>query len=177
MDVQNSPEGIPFLERLRLAFKVLFNSVFAGEVKAGLDALVLARAPKPPPERVHAPALFLLSALQREARLIDFLRQDVAEFSDQDVGAAARVVHGGARKVLDQYFTFEPASREPEGSPLTVPAGFDPQRIRLTGNVTGQPPFRGTLKHHGWVATSSRLPDPSDAIDPRVIAPAEVDLT
>jgi hypothetical protein len=63
-----------------------------------------------------------------------------------------------------------------EGSPLTVPTRFDAQRIRLTGNVSGQPPFKGTLKHHGWIATEVRMPSISESIDPRVIAPAEVEL-
>jgi hypothetical protein len=59
---------------------------------------------------------------------------------------------------------------------VTLPAGFDAQRVRITGNVAGQPPFRGTLKHHGWVATSVRLPDVSATLDPRVLAAAEVEL-
>jgi hypothetical protein len=119
----------------------------------------------------------VLGALQREGRLIDFLQQDITGFSDEEVGAAARVVHSGCRKLIQQYFTFEPVRSESEGSGITVPAGFDSGRIRLTGNVSGQPPFRGTLKHHGWVAKDIRLPAISDAVDPKIIAPAEVELT
>lgn len=179
MDKTTSPEGMPFFQRLALAWKVLVSSVFAGELRAGLAALGAQRAaPRElPPERVHASGLFLLSALQREGRLVDFLQQEVAGFSDEEVGAAARVVHGGCRKALRQYFDFEPARSEPEGTSLTVPAGFDAQRTRLTGNVAGQPPFRGTLKHHGWVATQIRLAVVSDSVDPRVVAPAEVEIS
>ncbi len=166
-----------FLQRLKTAWRVLINAVFAGEVDAGLRALEAERARATlPPERVHAPALMLLAALQREGRLIDFLQQDVAGFADEEVGAAARVVHGGCRKVLRQSMDLEPAVTGSEGSPMTVPTGFDPQRIRLTGNVTGQPPFRGVLKHHGWVTTAIRFPAVSEALDPRVVAPAEVEL-
>jgi hypothetical protein len=57
-----------------------------------------------------------------------------------------------------------------------VPQGFNAQRIRLTGSVAGQPPFRGTLKHHGWVATKIALPTPSETLDPRIVAPAEVEI-
>ena len=114
--------------------------------------------------------------LQREGRLIDFLQEDVAAFSDADIGAAARVVHGGCRKALAQCLTLEPVLKDAEGANVTVPAGFDAQRIRLTGNVAGQPPFRGALKHHGWVATAVRLPALSEILDPRVLAPAEVEL-
>jgi hypothetical protein len=131
----------------------------------------------PAAERVHAPALLLLGALQREGRLLDFLQQEVASFTDDQVGAAARVVHGGCRKVLEQYFEFEPAAKESEGAELTVPKGFDPQRWRLTGNVAGEPPFRGTLRHHGWLARTVRMPAVAESLDPRVVAPAEVELS
>lgn len=134
---------------------------------------------KPPalaPEREHASALALLSMLQREGRLVDFLQENVAGFSDADVGAAARIVHEGCRKVVKQYLTLQPVLPESEGARVTVPAGFDAQRIRLTGNVAGQPPFAGSLKHHGWVTTEVKFPTVSPAMDPRVLAPAEVEL-
>ncbi len=167
-----------FLQRLKTAWRVLVDVAFAGEVDAGLRALEAERARAGlPPERVHAAALALLAALQREGRLIDFLQQDVTGFSDEEVGAAARVVHAGCRKVLQQSLDLAPAVPGSEGAAMTVPAGFDPQRIRLTGNVTGQPPFRGVLKHHGWLATTIRLPAVSDALDPRVVAPGEVELS
>ena len=135
--------------------------------------------PKPvelPPERVHASGLAVLSMLQREGRLIDFLKEDMAAFSDAEIGAAARVVHAGCRKVFSEYFAIEPALTDAEGATIQVPAGFDAQRIRLTGNIAGQPPFRGTLKHHGWVATAVRMPAVSETLDPRVLAAAEVEL-
>jgi hypothetical protein len=78
--------------------------------------------------------------------------------------------------VLQQFFELEQAVKGEEGSPMQVPAGFNAERIRLTGNVTGQPPFKGTLKHHGWVAAAVRMPAISGSVDPRVIAPAEVEL-
>ena len=130
-----------------------------------------------PSERVHDSGLFMLSLLQREGRLIDFLQEDLSSFSDSDIGAAARVVHTGCRKVLSQCLTLEPVLKESEGSAITVPAGFNAQRIRLTGNVGNQPPFRGELKHRGWVVADLRMPAVSDAMDPRVIVPAEVEIS
>ena len=166
-----------FWDRLKLAWRLIISGQFASEVEEALKQFESARAGHAlPPERVHASGLMLLAALQREGRLIDFLQQEVAAFSDEDIGAAARVVHGGCRKALRQFFEIAPAMQGTEGAPMTVPAGFDAQRIRLTGNVSGQPPFRGTLKHHGWIAAEVRMPSISDAIDPRVIAPAEVEL-
>ncbi len=182
-------QEVSFFRRLGLAFRLLFNAAFARQATAAWKALETpegrpapaapkapAPAPAPPPERVHASGLLLLAALQREGRLVDFLQQDVAGFADEEVGAAARVVHAGCRKVLQQSFALEPAVKEAEGAPFTVSPGFDAQRIRLTGNVTGQPPFKGTLKHHGWVAKEVRLPAIPEALDPRVVAPAEVEL-
>ena len=173
----STPTSTPsFFARLGLAFRVLGDASLAAK-------LVALEAPEPvekpveqPAEKIHASGLAVLGLLQREGRLIDFLREDVAAFSDADIGAAARVVHAGSRKILDQYLTLEPVLKDAEGATVTVPAGFDAERIRLTGNVAGQPPFRGSLKHHGWVATSVRLPQVSPTLDPRVIAPAEVEL-
>ena len=163
--------------RLKTAWRLLTDGTFAERVEAGFRALEAEQGRTAlPPERVHASGLTLLAALQREGRLIDFLQQDVAGFSDEEVGAAARVVHAGCRKVVQQSVELEPAVKGDEGTPMTVPAGFDPQRVRLIGNLTGQPPFRGTLTHHGWLAKTVRLPSVSDALDPRVIAPAEVEL-
>jgi hypothetical protein len=175
MEREKSAGTPSFFGRIGMACRFILDTEFAGQVLAALSA----QKSKPaalPPERVHASGLLLLSALQREGRLVDFLQQEVASFSDEDVGAAARVVHGGCQKVLRQYFDFEPAAREAEGASVTVPAGFDAQRTRLTGNVSGNPPFKGTLKHHGWVAKQIRLPEISESVDARVIAPAEVEL-
>ena len=136
-------------------------------------------APKPvelPPERLHASGLAVLSLLQREGRLIDFLQEDMSAYSDADIGAAARVVHAGCRKAFTECCSVEPALKDSEGASVQVPVGFDAQRVRLTGNITGQPPFRGTLKHHGWVVTAVRLPALSEKLDPRVLAAAEVEL-
>lgn len=121
-------------------------------------------------------ALQLLSLLQQEARLIDFLQEDLKGFSDADVGAAARVVHEGGRKVLGQYFSLAPVRDEAEESRITLPEGFDAAEVRLTGNVVGQAPFTGTLVHRGWRVTESRLPKLSATHDATIVAAAEVEL-
>jgi hypothetical protein len=182
MERNESTQGLTWLGRFKLAMRLLFSGEFADQVTAGLSALAAKRvevaAPKaPPPERLHASGLLLLNSLQREGRLVDFLEQDVSGFSDEDVGAAARVVHTGCRKIVKQYFELEPATNHSEGAPIIIPQGFDSQRFRLTGNVVGNPPYKGTLKHHGWIAKETRMPALSEAIDPRVVAAAEVELS
>jgi hypothetical protein len=180
MDSDQSIDRPGFWERLALAWRLLVKGEFAQRVARALTALEMAEhKPEPtsvPPERLHASALFLLGILQREGRLIDFLQQELADFSDEEVGAAARVVHSGSRRTVQQYLTLAPVLNEAEGATVSVPQGFDAQRIRLTGNVTGEPPFRGQLKHHGWLTTDIRMPQLQDSLDPRVIAPAEVEL-
>jgi hypothetical protein len=167
-----SPD-VPFFRRVGMAFAFFFRILFRPSFAAALRSPQAAA----PAEGAHASGLFLLSLFQREGRLVDFLQEDVAGFSDAEVGAAARVVHQGCRKVMQQYFAFEPVLRDPEGARVNVPSGFDAQRIRLTGNVAGQPPFSGALKHHGWVTRAVKLPSPPTSLDPTVIAPAEVELT
>ncbi len=121
-------------------------------------------------------ALQLLGLLQREARFVDFIQEDVAPYSDAEIGAAARVVHQGCRKLLAEHFTLQPVRAEAEGSRITLQAGFDATAVRLTGNVVGQAPFTGTLSHRGWQASDVRLPQLTDAKAAAVIAQAEVEL-
>ena len=121
-------------------------------------------------------ALALLALLQREGRFVDFVRDSVDGASDADIGAAAREVHRGCRKVLDQHLSFEPVMPGEEEAKVSVPKGFDPAEVRLIGEAKGEPPFRGTLRHHGWRVVDAKLPSLADGIDRMVIAPAEVEL-
>ncbi|WP_260674259.1 DUF2760 domain-containing protein [Comamonas aquatica] len=130
--------------------------------------------------RVEVPtdtaALQLLGLLQREARFVDFIQEDVAPYTDAEIGAAARVVHEGCRKVLREHFAIQPVRTEAEGSRITLQPGFDATAVRLTGHVVGQAPFTGTLGHRGWQVTSVKLPQLTDTAAAHVIAQAEVEL-
>ena len=152
---------------------------------APAPAPVAPTPPPPPPPPPPAPvlqlasetaALQLLGLLQREARFIDFVEEDVTGYSDEDIGAASRVVHEGCRKVLREHFTLAPVRSESEGQRLTLPAGFDAAAHRITGNVVGQAPFTGTLAHRGWRATDTRLPQLAPGHDATVLAQAEIEL-
>ena len=124
----------------------------------------------------HTAALQLLGLMQREARFVDFIQEDVAPYTDAEIGAAARVVHEGCRKVLREHFAIAPVRSEAEGSRITLPAGFDAAAVRLSGNVVGQAPFTGTLGHRGWQVTEVKLPQLTDLQAAKVIAQAEVEL-
>lgn len=149
-------------------------------------------APAPEPVRAQEPvvkketvvlkqatpdaALQLLALLQKEARFIDFVQENVAQYSDAEIGAAARVVHEGCRKVIGQAFELAPVRTETEGSRLTLPKGFDAASVRLAGNIVGEPPFTGTLVHRGWKVENIRLPKVAEGHDSRIVAQAEVEL-
>jgi hypothetical protein len=179
------------LSRISLAFSSFFTIIadrqFAARVQALRDgappsaaspAAPAAAQPVVAPLREAAPdaALQLLGLLQREARLIDFVEEDVAAYADADVGAAARVVHEGCRKVLRDNFTISPVRDEAEGSRVTLAEGFDAAAIRVTGNVVGQPPFTGSIAHRGWRVVETRLPKLAGGHQLNIVAPAEVEL-
>jgi len=128
-----------------------------------------------PPKQSGAP-LRLLALLQREGRLLDFLMEDVQNYTDAQIGSAVRDIHRTCRKALQDHLVLEPVLKDAEGSEVTVPAGFDPSAVRLTGNVTGQPPFRGALRHHGWRVRELKLAPPPSGQDEFVLQPAEVEL-
>ncbi len=132
-----------------------------------------ATVPGPPSP---APALRLLALLQQEGRLIDFLKEDIDGYSDAQVGAAVRSIHAGCRKALTERIELERIFSAEDGSEVVVEGGFDPATIRLTGNVTGNPPFRGTLQHAGWRAAKVALPQSPGDTDASIIAPAEVEI-
>ncbi|HXU68197.1 MAG TPA: DUF2760 domain-containing protein [Polyangia bacterium] len=140
-----------------------------------LDSTQPMTAP-PKPVDGNGAAVQLLAILQREGRLLDFLQEEVDAYSDAQIGAAVRDIHRGCKKALAEHMPLEPVLREKENAQVRVDAGFDPSRIRLTGNVVGDPPFTGALRHHGWRIAKVTLPSPARGTDPSVVAPAEVEL-
>jgi hypothetical protein len=186
-----------FFGRISIAFGAFFgclgNSAFAGRVQRLREVPHAPETPPTPepPKPAAAPvepqpsalkevspvaALQLLGLLQRDARFIDFVEEDIANYNDADIGAAARLVHDGCRTVLREHFTIQPVRREAEGSRLTLQEGFDASAVRLTGNVVGKAPFTGTISHRGWKVEEARLPKLAPSHDASIVAPAEVEL-
>ncbi|HMP72923.1 MAG TPA: DUF2760 domain-containing protein [Kiritimatiellia bacterium] len=156
-------------------FQVLGNKDFAHVVRSLGETKAL---PEPePPRPVRSDALQLLSLLQREGRLVDFLQESISDYSDTQVGAAVRGIHRDCAAALERVFAIQPLNSQPEGSPITVPEGFDSGLTRLTGNIAGSPPYRGTLQHPGWIATRCDLPAWTGSEKAALaIAPAEVEI-
>jgi uncharacterized protein DUF2760 len=128
-----------------------------------------------PPAPDDTPALRLLAALQADGRLVDFLLEDIEGYSDDQIGAAVRGIHEPARKALRECIVLEPIIKGREDEEVAVSEGLDSGAVRLVGNVHGDPPFRGALKHGGWRATAITLPVRRGQ-DERVISPAEVEI-
>jgi len=135
-----------------------------------------AAPPPPPPKPTTEAAVQLLALFQREGRLVDFLREDIQPYDDSQIGAAVREIHKACRQVLTEHLTLEPVLNGQEGDEVTIPEGFDPSAVRLTGNVSGEPPFRGSLRHAGWRAAQVKLPAQPAGQDPKIVAPAEVEI-
>lgn len=187
--------NLSWTRRLSIAIGAFFSILGDRDFAAGVQHLrsgtppaaaapapaapVATRAPAPAPTLKEASpeaALQLLGLLQRDARFIDFVEEDIANYSDADIGAAARLVHDGCRATLREHFTIQPVRKEAEGSRVTIAEGFDATAIRLTGNVVGKAPFNGSISHRGWRVTDVRLPKLTQSHDASVLAPAEVEL-
>ncbi len=146
-----------------------------GELKQKKETSTAAPIPEASPS--PRAAIQMLAILQREGRLIDFLQEDLSDYDDAQIGAAVRSIHQNCKKDLEAHMELKPIIDEEEGSRVTVPQNFDPNAIRLTGNVTGEPPFNGALRHRGWRAEKVSLPITAHKDKAHwIIAPAEVEI-
>lgn len=159
------------------------STLVAPEVKivekiVEVEKIVQLPAPEPVVLKEATPdaALQLLSLLQKEARFIDFIQENMTAFSDADIGAAARIVHAGCAKVVKEHFKLSPVSQDQEGARVTLNKGFDAGRFRLTGKIVGEAPFNGVLVHKGWQVTELHLPKLTEGHNANIIAAAEVEL-
>ena len=127
--------------------------------------------------KVNADLIWPLYLLQREARLIDFLLEDISSAPDDLVGAGVRELHTKCRKYLLEKLTIEPVIAQDEGARITIESGFNPSKIMLTGFIEGQPPYNGILKHQGWQVLSSQIPEVTDSFrNNPVLAQAELEI-
>jgi hypothetical protein len=172
------------LLRLKFAFWTLFSILVRNRIPDEVAAALCERESRvpigtPPGRDREAPreptAMQLLAVLQRDGRLLDFLMEEIALYPDAQIGAAVRRVHADSRHALQEYLTLEPVLEGEEGVTVTVDANIDSARLKLIGNVAGQPPFAGILRHRGWLVSRIDLPPLSPSAQ-HVVAPAEVEI-
>jgi hypothetical protein len=165
---------------LTVAGRANIDPGFATKVNElmGLPAAPKADSPAapPPPKKPSAAPIRMLAVLQSEARLVDFLLEDIAPFPDAQVGQAVREIHRKAAAAIRQHLVLEPILHAGENELVTVGKGFDPSAVRVLGNVTGEPPFTGQLQHPGWRVKEIKLPAQAEGQDEFVLQPAEVQL-
>ncbi len=119
-------------------------------------------------------ALTLLSALQREARLVDLVQEPLDQFTDAQVGAAARPCLKQCHQVLERVFGLASVIQGEEGAIVEVPSDASPLRVQWTGERS-MGDSRGTLLHHGWEATRCELANwTGNDQDALVVAPAQL---
>jgi Domain of unknown function (DUF2760) len=179
------------LSRIVLAFRCFFNILFHGSLSsAALAELKLtsrdaaprsapkaaaAAAPAAPVIKTSDGALQLLGILQRDSRLVDFLMEDIASYSDDQIGAAVRELHDQCRDSVSRYVTLLPVIDGVEGA-FTQSPSSDPNLVKFIGNVPAKPPSGGILRHKGWKAAKVDLPPIAGKQDSTVIAPAEIEI-
>lgn len=178
------------MNRIVLAFRCFFNLLFSGALsRETLAALRLAprdaapaktakpaaAPPTAPAVRASDGALQILAILQRDSRLLDFLMEDIAGYSDDQIGAAVRELHDQCRDSIKRYVTLEPVIDGVEGTFAKAPSN-DPGLVKFVGNVPAKPPSGGTLRHKGWRAAKIELPSVAARQDAMIIAPAEIEI-
>lgn len=173
--------GIPLIAAVFLLWSVLLWRTAGRRTsssKPGPTRSPVAATDRQPDKDQQDKRLFvhLLSMFQREGRLLDFLSEDLNAYEDAQIGAAVRSIHENCNRVTAKYLSLEPVLDQEEGRTLTLQKGFDPLAVKLIGNVTGEPPFTGVIRHKGWKTGKLELPTLSAGQDPSVIAPAEVEI-
>ena len=134
---------------------------------------IIYRTDKQKEKRLFA---YWLTAFQREGRLVDFFSEDLKNYDDAQIGAAVRNIHDSCRNVIIRHLKMKPIIDLEEGSRLTLEKGFDSQAFRLVGNVKGEPPFNGFIRHRGWKITQWNIPDLNGELEPDIVAPAEIEI-
>ncbi|MDF2549753.1 MAG: hypothetical protein K0S07_820 [Chlamydiales bacterium] len=119
--------------------------------------------------------LSLLKALQTTGRLIDFLKEDISSFEDNEVGAAVREIHQECSKSLEDLVTIRPILDQGEGKEITIEEGYSADTIKLTGRVQNTFPLKGVVVHRGWKALKRSLPKALKE-ENQVIQSAEVEV-
>ena len=171
------------MNRISQAFRSFFSILFSGVLPADIaqafgysKVIPIKVTPPPAPKPQSGPAdgaVQILSVLQRDARLVDFLMEDISAYSDEQVGAAVRDVQLQSRQSLERYLKLQPVIDGVEGD-FTKTEGLQVSQLKLVGNVppSGKAPG-GLLRHKGWKAEKVDLP----ALPPgNVLAPAEIEV-
>jgi hypothetical protein len=172
------------LHRISFAFRSFFSILFGGSLAPDIalafgytKPMPAKAAPAAPPKPQAGPAdgaVQILAILQRDARLLDFLMEDISGYSDDQVGAAVRDVQAQSRQSIGRYLRLEPVIDGVEGDYTKIAGATAVDSIKLIGNVpaSGKAPG-GLLRHKGWKAAQVDLPSAAPTM---ILAPAEIEV-
>jgi uncharacterized protein DUF2760 len=163
-------------KRLGLGLKALGRTLRDPRFAEKIQPLLSEASAPPKPAKPSGAPLRMLGLLQREGRLLDFLMEDLSGAQDVQVGFGVRELHKQCQQILRKTLELEPVLPGEQDAAVEVAADFDPSAVRLTGNVSGSPPFKGILKHPGWRVKKLNLAAPPDGGDEFVLMPAEVEM-
>jgi hypothetical protein len=172
------------LSRISLAFRsffaILFGDGLPESIAKAFGYIKESSVPKPPPKpttpefKPSDGAIQILSILQRDSRLVDFLMEDIGAYSDDQIGAAVRSLHDQSQQTLTRYVTLRPVIDGVEGATTRVNSS-DPAAIKLIGNVPANgKASQGILRHKGWRVDKIDLPKLTSPVT--VLAPAEIEI-
>ncbi|MEO8098046.1 MAG: DUF2760 domain-containing protein [Acidobacteriota bacterium] len=177
------------MNRISFAFRSFFSILFSGDLPADIArafgyskagpvkaAPVAATAPQASPKPQSGPAdgaVQILGILQRDARLVDFLMEDISAYSDEQVGAAVRDVQAQARQSLERYLKLQPVIDGVEETVIQT-SGMEAASYKLIGKVPANgKAASGVLRHKGWKAEKVDLPTGKPSA---ILAPAELEV-
>ena len=125
----------------------------------------------------EAGTLYSLVLLQREGRLVDFIKEDIKNYDDAQIGAAVRQIHASCAKVLNENFNIKALyDKNQEGDTISLSENFNAEEVRLSGNVPSKGPYKGILRHKGWNSASINLPKKTSKTSSMVVCPAEIEI-
>lgn len=122
-------------------------------------------------------ALYTLILLQREGRFVDFIKEDIKNYEDAQIGAAVRQIHSQCAKIINDNFKLKALyDTKKEGEKISVNENFNAEEIRLSGNVPPKGPYKGILRHKGWISQEISLPKKIGKTSSLIVCPAEVEI-
>ncbi|MGA2183177.1 MAG: DUF2760 domain-containing protein [Bryobacteraceae bacterium] len=171
------------MKRLSFAIRSFLSILFGGKLPADIArsyGFTPSKAAPPPKAaaqvRASDGALQLLAILQRDARLLDFLMEDISGYADDQVGAAVRNLHEQARSALTRHLQLAPVIDGVEGTYAKLESP-EPNTVKLLGNVPASGKAAGgMLRHKGWRATRIDLPTLAAGQKAEILAPAEIEI-
>ena len=170
-------------EDVQIALNLTRRIVTPGNAKPAETAAAAAAKPAPVVESAKATdgAVQILAILQREARLVDFLEEDITPYTDEQVGAAVRDIHKNSRAALQRHVVLRPVVDGVEGTNTNLAsAGLDAKdttRLRIVGNVPADGKVEaGVLRHRGWRVDKVDLPATPMGKKAAILAPAEIEV-